>query len=516
MRTLIRPALIALLALACAGLWPRATTVEATGVVAISAGGYHTCALVVDGGVSCWGANMAGQLGTGDTCCGIPYGYSSVPRRVVGLGEDALSVSAGLEHTCALLSGGAVKCWGGRNSQITGCGSGCGNRAFPQDVAGLASGIVAVSAGGLHTCVLTAAGGVKCWGYNQYGQAGDGNSTGFTSDYRPTPVDVVGLTSGVVGIAAGFWHTCALTVNSEVKCWGRNDDGQLGNGAGGEILWSATPVDVCGDATCTAPLAGITALAAGGEVIPTGHTCAITAKSAVLCWGSGQPCGSGPNQFTPQTVWLDSACTLPLLGAVGITAGALDTCILTLTSAVICLGVFPPEAISGLPTDVRAVDLGGGHTCVASLGGRSYCWGDNFLGRLGDGTTVNRAQPTEVLVDSDGDYCSDAREVGTSPSLGGLRNPKLFWDFYDVPAPPGLVRDRLVSIADIAAIVARYGATGDQGGDALSPPPSPPAHHTAYDRTSAGPPSWRTGPPNGSITVQDIALVVAQFGHSCA
>jgi hypothetical protein len=103
-----------------------------------------------------------------------------------------------------------------------------------------------------------------------------------------------------------------------------------------------------------------------------------------------------------------------------------------------------------------------------------------------------------------------------TPTTGGLRNPKDFWDFYDAPAPPDFMRNRVVSVADIAAIIARFGANGDSGIDPLSPPPAPPAYHTGYDRTFAGPESWKTGPPNGSITVEDITLVVAQFGHSCA
>jgi hypothetical protein len=91
----------------------------------------------------------------------------------------------------------------------------------------------------------------------------------------------------------------------------------------------------------------------------------------------------------------------------------------------------------------------------------------------------------------------------------------VYWDFFDVPTPPGYVRDQSVSIADIAAIVARFGANGGTGIDPLSSPPPPPAYHTAYDRTLTAPDPWDSGPPNGSITIQDITLVVAQFGHSC-
>jgi hypothetical protein len=118
--------------------------------------------------------------------------------------------------------------------------------------------------------------------------------------------------------------------------------------------------------------------------------------------------------------------------------------------------------------------------------------------------------------DMDGDGCSNERELGLLAAQGGQRDLLSFWDFFDVPTPPAFARDRSVSVADIAAVVARFGAAGDETGDPLSPPPLPPAYHTAYDRTLAGPDPWDSGPPNGSITIEDIMRAVGQFGHTCA
>jgi len=124
--------------------------------------------------------------------------------------------------------------------------------------------------------------------------------------------------------------------------------------------------------------------------------------------------------------------------------------------------------------------------------------------------------PKDAASDPDGDGCSISQEQAANPQLGGQRNPKSFWDFFDVPTPPAFTRDRSVTIGDIAAVIAHFGSTGDMGIDPLSTPAAQPAYHSAYDRTLVGPNVWNTGPPNGSTTIEDIARVIAQFGHSCA
>ncbi len=230
-----------------------------TGVTAFAAssGGQHTCA-VVGGAAKCWGDNSAAQIGDGTTNPAL------TPIQVSGLTSGVTSVAAGNVHSCALTSAGAVKCWGtntngqlGDNTQT--------NRLTPVAVSGLASGVAAIVAGAAHTCALTTGGAVKCWGKNSWGQLGDNTVT-----QRLTPVSVSGLASGVVAIAAGQFHTCAVTSAGLVKCWGNNTNGQLGDNS---VTQRLTPVTVSGIAS------GATAVAAGNA-----HTCAVV-SGGVKCWG---------------------------------------------------------------------------------------------------------------------------------------------------------------------------------------------------------------------------------------
>ncbi len=230
------------------------------GVTAISAGGSHTCALTSGGAVKCWGNNSYGQLGNGTTTdCADRGGRRRADRRrdgnlgrrlshlradqlagprsagveneygqlgngtttnaltavdVVGLTAGGTAISAGGNHTCALTSGGAAKCWGS-NCAASSATAHTTDALTAVDVVGLTAGVTAISAGGLHTCALTSGGAVKCWGWNYYGQLGNGTTTDAL-----TAVDVVGLTAGVTAISAGGPHTCALTSGGAVKCWG--------------------------------------------------------------------------------------------------------------------------------------------------------------------------------------------------------------------------------------------------------------------------------------------------------
>jgi alpha-tubulin suppressor-like RCC1 family protein len=298
------------------------------GVAALAAGDGHTCALTSFGGVQCWGNNTQGQLGDGTTT------RRSVPAGVSGLASGVVAIAAGYYHTCALTRAGGVKCWGWNGSGQLGDGT-YTDRLVPVDVSGLASGVAAIAAGGSHTCALTSAGGVKCWGARLLYETD-------TDDL--IPVGVVGLASGVAGIAAGDNHTCAVTRAGGVKCWGDNTNGQLGDGTRTE---RPAPVDVSGLAS------GVAALAAGGR-----HTCAFTSAGGVKCWGRNRLGQLGDGTTTERHA---------------------------------------PVEVSGLTNGVAALTAGFYHTCALTSAGAVKCWGDNGSGQLGDGTSSDRHTPVEVI-----------------------------------------------------------------------------------------------------------------------
>lgn len=360
-----------------------------SGIAAVEGGTDSTCALTTAGGVKCWGNNWFGQMGDGTTTARL------TPVDVAGLGSGVKALAVGGAHTCALSDAGGVECWG--NNWVGQVGDGTTiTRTVPVDVAGLGSGVKALAAGGAHTCALTGAGGVECWGNNWFGQMGDG-----TNITRTVPADVIGL-SGVKAIAAGDAHTCALTDAGGVKCWGRNDVGQLGDGTSESHL---VPVDVCAgsDAGCTATLSGIVAIAAGW-----GHTCALDTGGAVKCWGYNWSSQLGDGTTTNRSSPTD---VIGLVGGVkALAAGGEHTCTLTDGGRVYCWGANNarqigvtwkstrtlPADVTALTSGVAALAAGAGQTCALTGSGGLKCWGVNTWGQVGDGTTTYRGAPVDV------------------------------------------------------------------------------------------------------------------------
>jgi alpha-tubulin suppressor-like RCC1 family protein len=358
---------------------------ELDSVVQISAGSRHTCALIVDGGVKCWGDNAYGQIGDGSTADRL------AAVDVVGLGSLATAVAAGGRHTCAIMEGGGVMCWGDNSKGQLGNGS-TTSSPHPVSVQSLSGTVTAISLGDMHTCVLLDSGGVKCWGRSDEGQLGNGT---FSPNPNMFPVDVSGLSSGVWAIAAGVNHTCAVLTTGYVKCWGSNNNGQIGNG---EVTNVNVPKDV-------STIAGAAPDISGGGTQVTGYTCARRRLGSPMCWGDntyGQ-LGDGTHDQRSSPVPVSSLDE----STARISAGGFHTCAVR-GAALFCWGSNQFGQLGDGTTDdsdipalilagVSSVSLGQQHTCVLWPSGGVSCWGLNSDGQLGDGTATERHSPTSVL-----------------------------------------------------------------------------------------------------------------------
>ena len=317
--------------------------------VQIATGNDHSCAVLDDGSVKCWGLNASGQLGQSDMSNNLGDAAGemgdSLPTVDLGTGHTAVRITAGWRHSCAILDDGSVKCWG--NNLFGQLGGGNVN---------LGSGRTAVeiSAGDAHTCALLNDASVKCWGDNSYGQLGQGDALAHSGAVA------LDLGSGrtVLQVAAGTIYGCALLDNYEVKCWGGNNFGQLGVGDtanrgddAGEMGDNLPAVDLGSSRTATQ-------IAAGHE-----HTCAILDNATVKCWGYN------------------------IFGELGLGDSA-----------------YRGDGAGEMGDSLSAVDLGSGHTALQIVVGKSdyildstvgthscailddntlKCWGSNAFGQLG-------------------------------------------------------------------------------------------------------------------------------------
>ena len=366
-------------------------------MTAISPGGGvyvgHTCAVLADGTVRCWGDDSKGQLGDGTEPA------STIPVEVAGI-TTAKAVATGAQFSCALLGDGTVRCWGSNDAGQLGDGPGADGGPTPVPVTGITDA-TAIAAGWSHACVLSGDGKVQCWGDNDYGELGDG-----TTDDSPAPVVVSGITSATA-IAAGPYATCAVLREGGVRCWGQNDHGQLGNGI---TVDSSIPVAVSGIATATSVAVGY------------GHACALLEDDTVRCWGDdywGQ-LGDGIDLGSPTDVRLAPVDRLApvavtgLASATSIAAGSNHACAVLADGTVRCWGNGNYGELgdgtgdgSSVPVQARGVttatgvaaggDMAGAHTCALLRDGTVTCWGMNGSGQLGDGTTIGRSAPVPVV-----------------------------------------------------------------------------------------------------------------------
>lgn len=234
--------------------------VDAPGVsfIQLSLGNNHTCATSSDNDAYCWGRNNKGKLGDGTQTT------RSVPTKVSGLDGLVLKVMAGQQHSCALVFGGAVKCWGNNSNGQLGDGTNAQSNTAVDTINLGDDPVKDLAVGMHHSCAILADNSARCWGKNADGQLGDDTKT-----KRNTPVDVVSLSS-VASIELGYNSSCATLSSGTVKCWGKGGSGELGNGA---TTLSKVPV---------------TNLSPPSVSVSTGsnHGCSLTSRGEASCWGN--------------------------------------------------------------------------------------------------------------------------------------------------------------------------------------------------------------------------------------
>ncbi|HTL33198.1 MAG TPA: hypothetical protein VL326_08740 [Kofleriaceae bacterium] len=339
-------------------------TIVTDQVTAVTAGKWHTCAIRA-GNVVCWGNNSDGQLGNGTSS------DSTVP---VATGVNAVSVSATYDHTCAVEPTGRFRCWGANDAGQLGDG-GFQNQNAP--TAPSFSGITQLRTGYQHTCVVRDDNSVWCWGGASHGEQGYG---GYSGNGIPRET----LYTDISDLAAGLFFTCALKLDGSVQCSGQGSLGQLGDGK--HAVWTPTKVPLPGPATL---------LAAGRHTV-----CAAVGTSADLyCWGSneaGQINGSSQLAITVPT-------QLALSGLADLAVGDFHACALSGT-ALYCWGdnangqlglaasTPTPTRVSSVASAIEVV-TGRAFTCVRDNTGMASCFGNDNVGQLGDGGGADSVAP---------------------------------------------------------------------------------------------------------------------------
>lgn len=376
---------------------PRASDAEK-----ISAGLTHTCAVLSDGTLWCWGNNDKGQLGLGNTI------NQSSPARV-GSASNWRSVSAGSgSSTCAVNTSNELFCWGFNFSGQTGVSSATNPVTSPTKVTALGASVQSVSVGGTSVCVVTTAGGVMCWGSNSEGKVGKAIAIGASTH---TPVAVTNLSGSYTSVAVGDYGACALRNDKNAYCWGSDLWGQRGD-----------------DAATTATDADPTLVAAGEAVVglmagPASNCLIIERNGAVRCWGQNESnylSTMSDNRTTPVI-----ASAVPFFGNTGrgFSIGSNFACMLTnLDGSVKCGGVdsIMGDGATGRVTNAPsgtgylAVTVGNVHGCAIRSDRRLVCWGLNSYGQIGTGSTGAATAATLVSFGAHATQTMGAEPVGPS------------------------------------------------------------------------------------------------------
>ncbi|MEO7331743.1 MAG: hypothetical protein ABI193_24420 [Minicystis sp.] len=368
----------------------------------VAVGKSHSCALVADGSVACWGAGARGQLGDG--LSGKDH-HRTTPAIVPGLG-GVQALRAGGDTTCALLAGsGKIVCWGaGAYGQL---GNGTAMDQYfepsPVEVTGLEKA-VDLSVSGSNACAVLTDGSVRCWGRNDAAEwlgfaspdCGPyldpdeiGNPIPVTLPCQALPQPVNALFDAKL-VSIGGAHACAVRLGGTLSCWGADGFGQLGDGTFGPDNHKPTPTPI-------PDLLGVEAVRAGSS-----HTCALLAAQKVACWGD-----NAHGQLGIGTDTLDSYKTVPttvpgLSAVIALDARGRTACAVTADHLVHCWGdatelfALPPDPTktsvnspTTIPdlTAVLEVAAGPAHACAGTIVNNVVCWGNDDQGQLGNGST---------------------------------------------------------------------------------------------------------------------------------
>jgi alpha-tubulin suppressor-like RCC1 family protein len=369
--------------------------------VQVALGDSHTCAITRYGAVKCWGSNSEGQLGlgistsvnVGDASGELTAASASVQ---LGTGRYARALALGNAHTCALLDNGAVKCWGANVYGQLGQGTAAayiGDQAsqlgdnLPAVNLGTGLTATAITAGYSHSCALLNNGAVKCWGLNTTGQLGlgDTNARGTSASDMGDNLPAVSLGTGLtaLSISASPGHTCAVLSNQTLKCWGYNLWGQLGQtnaalnrGSNAGQMGDALPAISLGTGRT------VTGADAGG-----GFTCAVLDDATVKCFGRNDTSGD------LGTVWCEN--DFDQLGSCS--NGQYPTSLSGYGAVSGEMGDALPTVSLASALKVSAVAAGNTHACALLTDGSVKCWGMNDSGQLGQGDVNNRGWDPAVM-----------------------------------------------------------------------------------------------------------------------
>lgn len=450
------------------------STTASTEQIHVVAGDKFSCALLNDGTVKCWGDNATGQLGRDNTAdVGKATGdMAALTAITLGAGRTATAIAAGTQHACALLDNGTVKCWGSNTSgalgqgSATNAGDGVGTAMSALPAIDLGTGVIAraIGAGNQFTCALLSDGKVKCWGENGYGQLGlgDTNDRGDVAGEMGTNLAAIdfGVNKTATAIAIASESACAILNLGEVRCWGRNDDGELGRGNTNNLGDGGTPSIANAPALDLGTGKTATSIAAGSN-----HFCAVLNDNSLKCWGDntdGQLGLGDTNDRGDGASEMGDALTAVNLGsgltATAVSAGGSTTCAVLSDSSLKCWGnnsagqaglgnttspATAPSTAVNLGTGKTAVSVGVGtdHVCAVLNDVSVKCWGANAEGQLGlnNTTALNAPSATAITIDTTAPSLTTTSPVAATPA----RNP--------TPTYTGLCESRIPVVVTVFA-----------------------------------------------------------------